>query len=186
MSNDKTQATFHGTDDYNQHQLHVQHGWDYPPSAELDEHDGLLTQPSRSRKSWIVPLAVAGIISALIALAIGLRVSNVVPVGVPLIGKDPGIAACQALADGTKPTGQDKSLTAEEYKTMRRVFSGSWYPEIKKPGLEMVDLIWQFQGSDNKNDLGKALLLVGPMTQAYSSLAGGCAEHDIVIPALGQ
>jgi hypothetical protein len=174
MSNDKTQATFHGP------------GWDYPPSAELDEHDGLLTQPITPRRSWARLAGVIAAVCAVIALALALRVANVLPAGIPLIGKDSGIAACEALADGTKPTGRDESLTPETYKELRQVFRDSRYPEIAEPGLRMVDLTWQFQSKDNKSNLGMALAMIGPMTQAYSSLAGGCAEHDIVIPALGQ
>lgn len=199
MSDDKTEATFHGSPDfrlggpgYNQGQLHVQHGWDYPPSAEADEHDGLLTQPSRVgadktfRRRLIVALTVVSILTGLTVIALFLQLSNVLPVGVPVIGKDSGLAACEELAAGTKPTGQNESITADQYKKLRQVFSESRYPEIGKPGVKMVDLAWQFQRSDNKDDLGAALMLVGPMTQAYSELAGGCAEHDVVIPALGS
>jgi hypothetical protein len=50
----------------------------------------------------------------------------------------------------------------------------------------MIDLMWQVQAVMKTEDGMAALTLVQPLTRAYTELAGGCAKHGHIIPALGS
>lgn len=183
MSNDKVQASSNGMHpdrplwhgDYNQTMLAAQHGW------PTDTHK------SPSKKVWALAIS-AFVIVVLIVAGTVLQNSDVVPAGVPLIGKDSGIAACEAIASQSGPIASQKSgqqMTEAEYRRLRSVFDESRYPEIGEPGIRVVDLAWQIQGMGE--DAGLALLpMVGPLTESYGALTGGCAQHGITIPTLGS
>lgn len=118
--------------------------------------------------------------------------SNVLPQWVPLIGKDSGIAACEAMAGGDKLTTlnegdgrvRDSTMSEREYREIRGVFTGSRYPEIRTNGQQLIDYAWQLQSLGPDAGLA-ALPLVGPIQQAYAGLSGGCSEQGHDIPAFG-
>jgi hypothetical protein len=138
--------------------------------------------------AWVKTVVILG---ALMVVAVGagmvLRFSNVVPVGIPLVGKDSGIAACEAIASKGSKTGPAKTAgttKAEEYRALRDVFANSRYAEIRDPGVRFVDLLRQVEGMGKNAGLG-ALAFLGPMTESYAALSGGCAEHGYTLPAMG-
>lgn len=151
--------------------LAAQHGW---------SEDG-------NRRNWTVLLVLSAILLALV-IAIGFAVQrlNLLPAGVPLIGKDSGVAACEAMAAGRKPVERSgEAMSAKEYRAVRGVFADSSYPAIRDNGVRMVDLAYQLQGLE-ATDLVAALTYVQPLTQAYAGLTGGCAAVGYTIPALGK
>lgn len=99
-------------------------------------------------------------------------------------GQDSGVAACQAIAGGKAADGSattaGATMTEAEYRRVRGVFEDSAYPEIRDNGTKVIDLAWQLQQSPDS-----ALLVASDLTRAYTGLAGACAEHGHVIPALG-
>jgi hypothetical protein len=123
--------------------------------------------------------------------------TNALPQWVPLIGKDTGVAACEAIANqgnlrgvaGEAGAGPGAAMTETEYRQIRDIFADSRYPAIRDNGTKMADYAWQLQaiGADKNAEAALAALpLLQPMTQAYTGLAGGCADHGHTIPALGS
>jgi hypothetical protein len=98
--------------------------------------------------------------------------------------QDSGVAACRAIAegkaaDGSKATAGAK-MTKIDYQEVRKIFADSGVPEIRDNGTRFIDLSWQLQQSPDTE-----LLISSDMTRAYTGLAGACAAHGYVIPALG-
>lgn len=203
MSNDKMAATFHApplgppgvlgpppsvppwAD------LAAQHGW--TTARHEDQGDGRpWTSPgtppwvAERRADKRVVLAVVLFLLTVLVFALGIIVQhlNILPVGVPLIGKDSGVAACQAIAEGNSPTGAaGQTMTQDQYVELRGVFADSRYPAIRDNGAALIDVAWQIQGLGTDPGLG-ILVYVQQMTSAYSGLTGGCAEHGYTLPAL--
>lgn len=134
---------------------------------------------------WIVTI---GLLVTL--LAAGIRVNNILPASVPLIGMDSGVAVCKAIDETGEAVGQAPvaATDLDKIREIRAMFADSRYEDIRLNGVAMMDLSAQFvqmQGDPADSDLGTALALVGPMMTANAGLAGGCREHGYEIPALG-
>jgi hypothetical protein len=100
--------------------------------------------------------------------------------------KDSGLESCKAMADQKSAGPRNDStskFTADDYKRVRAQFVGSRYSDIRVSGTHFVDVVWQAQGA-RSDDLGAALMLIGPLVNAYSDLAGACANHGVVLPPL--
>lgn len=97
---------------------------------------------------------------------------------------DTGVAACKAMATGQGPGGKDAdNWSAADYAQARQIFADSSYPAIRDNGTLLVDLTWQMKGL-GEGDFG-LLAFVGPFTNAYAGLSGGCAEVGYTLPPLG-
>jgi hypothetical protein len=136
------------------------------------------------RSMWIVPI-VAAIIAGIFLGLLGLAVQrmNWLPASVPLIGKDSGVAACEAIAEGQPPVQAKGVMNMDQYKQAREVFADSRYESIRINGTQLMDLAWQAQNMGD-NNLG-VLALMGGVADAYSGLAGGCASVGYTIPSIG-
>lgn len=134
---------------------------------------------------WILPATLAALALTVLALT-GLLVQrmNWLPASFPIIGKDTGYAACEAIHAGRAPVEAKGIMTLDQYRQAREVFADSRYAGIRDNGIKLMDLAWQAQGMGD-NNLG-VLALMGGVADAYSGLAGGCASVGITIPALGE
>jgi hypothetical protein len=150
--------------------------------------------PVGRRRPWHLIAVLIGLVLIVASVfAIVAQRSNVLPVWVPLIGKDTGVAACEAMAGGDKIRTLDKgdgkvrsdTMSQREYREIRAIFTGSRYPEIRTNGSALIDYFWQLQALGPDAGLA-ALPLIGPINQAYTGLSGGCSEHGITIPPLGS
>lgn len=128
------------------------------------------------------PVIGALVITLITLLALVVQRSNVLPAGVPLVGKDSGLAACEILAKGNGPTGSGK-VEPSDWKTVRAVFADSRYPAIRDNGIKVADLGAQIEALGSDPGLG-ALAYISSFTDAYAGLAGGCAAVGHPIPAL--
>lgn len=134
-------------------------------------------------------LLIVAVIGAITFGIVGviLQRGNVLPAGVPLLGKDTGIAACEALAQSAGTPGSDQApatiLSDGDKQKLRGVFEDSRYAEIREPGVRFVDLALQIEAMGPDAGLA-ALPLVGPLTESYAALAGGCGQHGHALPAL--
>lgn len=145
-------------------------------------------EPQPGERGWNRAGTVLGIV-LLVALVLGVagfvvQRLNWLPAGVPLIGKDTGVAACQAISEGKAPVSAKGIMTLDQYKQVREVFADSRYEAIRINGVQLMDLAWQAQGMGD-NNLG-VLALMGGVADAYSGLAGGCASVGYTIPSLGK
>jgi hypothetical protein len=226
MTNDKTEATSHGTDLPQRTPLDTfaQHGapppvvpgperpWlspGTPPWADLvgdgvgiqrpTAHEELITQhgwSGKERKSntlraqWLLmnPVAKVLLIGSLVVILLALAVtvlhrSNIVPAGVPLIGKDKGLAACEAIQHGSAPVGPATKTSPGDFDKARAAFADSRYPAIRDNGVKLMDLAVQIAALGNDPGIG-VLTYIGPFTSAYAGLAGGCASVGHPIPPL--
>lgn len=144
---------------------------------------------SRSNRERLGILVLGVALAAVILAFVGvmLREGNVLPAGIPIIGKDSGLAACEviskAAANGSGDSSPAAAFGGDDRTALRKVFSGSRYPEIRDPGVRFVDLAMQLDGMGDDAGLA-ALPLVGPLTESYAALAGGCAEHGYTLPNL--
>lgn len=131
---------------------------------------------------WIIVVVATAVLAGA-----GLRMNNVLPAGVPLVGMDSGVALCKAIAEqgsvGDAPVAQ---TDLAEIQRVRALFADSRYDDLRMNGVTMMDLSAQFvtMGAES-GDLGTALALVGPMMTANAGLAGGCREHGFEIPMMG-
>lgn len=172
--------------------LAAQHGW--RTARHEDRGDGRpWTSPepppwasqAGSRSPWPLRITLAAMV-AVVAILAGLLVQrmNWLPVGVPLIGKDTGVAACEAIHNGQAPVKAKGIMSEADYRKARAVFADSRYPDIRNNGTRLMDLAWQAQGMGT-NNLG-VLAVIGAIGDAYSGLAGGCASVGYTIPSLGS
>jgi hypothetical protein len=138
---------------------------------------GHYRKPRASRRG---PLIVVAVVLALVTVGVASHTVRV------MMGQDSGVGACQAISEGRQATGEPATsgaaMTQEEYRRTREVFADSRVPGIRDNGTMLMDLAWQVQ---SMGDDGGALLLAGRMAQAYSELAGACAEQGYAIPPLG-
>jgi len=150
-------------------------------------------EPEKSR-GWTLALIVMGLLFV-VAGVFGFIVqrNDVAPHWMPLVGKDTGVAACEALAGGDKLTTlnagdgrvRGERMTEQEYREIRGIFSASRHVAIRDNGQTLIDNAWQLQEIGPDSGLA-ALPLLGPITTAYTGLSGGCAEQGITIPPLGS
>lgn len=155
-----------------------------PPWGSL--HQDIGHEPTPQRSTLVLVAVLIGLtLGVLFATGVLIQRNNLLPASVPLIGKDSGVAACETMAAGNSPTGEQgsKVWTERDYRAARSVFADSRYPAIRDNGTRMIDLSWQINGM-GKDDLGM-LAFIGPLTDAYAGLTGGCAEQGYTIPALG-
>jgi hypothetical protein len=143
------------------------------------------SQRSSGLVVWIA-VAVVGAVAMIVAGLVLLGRSGAVPAGVPVVGQDSGVAACEAIASGKAADGgpteaPGEKMTQAEYQQVRKVFADSSDPEIREHGTKLVDLSWQTQQSPES-----MLLVVSQFTDAYTGLAGACASHGHAIPPLGS
>lgn len=132
---------------------------------------------------WIALTALTVVVLALGGLLV--QRMNWLPVTVPLVGKDTGVAACEVISKGGSPvpsSGKD-TMSAADYRKARAIFADSRYPGIRDNGVRLMDLAWQAQGMGNE-DLG-ALALFSDIASSYSGLTGGCSAVGYTIPSLG-
>lgn len=148
----------------------------YPPTR----HAAPFTEPPKRRAVW--PWAVA-LLAVLMLTGGGYFAWQ-------QFGPDPGIQACEAMAEQRNPATGEKGKvsntewTEEQYLQMREVFTGSRHTDIREAGTKMVDLLWQIvQRVDEDDDaaLGVALVYGGQVTSAMTDMAGACANHGIVV-----
>lgn len=156
-----------------------------PPPWAADE------DPKPWPPRWFVRAVVAlFILTGLIGVGSAIQKTDVLPHWVPWVGKDSGVAACQAIVESDslpgRTTANADAMTTDEYQQIRGVFADSRYTEIREPGVKLMDLAWQVQGlSTAGGNAAAALPLIVPFTEAYTALAGGCAQHGYVIKGLG-
>jgi len=163
--------------------LVAQHGFSTGPEGQELPWPTEPTHKNVQRVLWLVLIGLT--LTVLAAAGYLVQHNNWLPVSVPLIGKDSGVAACETIANGGGVAGSgDTTWSAADYRAARQVFADSRYPAIRDNGVQLMDLAWQMQGL-KADDMG-LLLYVTPMTNAYAGLAGGCAEVGYTIPALGS
>lgn len=129
------------------------------------------------------PVIGALVITLITLLALVVQRSNVLPAGVPLVGKDSGLAACEAIQHGSAPTGQTTSVSPGDFTKARAAFAGSRYPDIRTNGVRLMDLAAQIAGLGKDPGI-EVLAYIGSFGDAYAGLAGGCAAVGHPIPAL--
>jgi hypothetical protein len=155
--------------------LAVQHGW--PTPGEPDQ-----------KGRWTIALVAAVITISLLLSAFLVQRSGLVPAGIPVLGRDSGLAACEMIANGGTLNNESsgETMTKAEYQQLRDIFDGSRFPAIRDHGTRLMDYAWQMQSltASDQNALA-ALPLVQPMTEAYTGLAAACADHGHVLPGLG-
>jgi hypothetical protein len=159
-----------------------------PPAASVPPPRPAYALPRRKRRTGLVVLLL---VCAFIVGAGG------VVVAYGLMGnkgpfRDSGITACESMRDRTSaqpspaPSGKAGStgstMTEAQYRATRRQFADSRYGDIRDAGTRFVDLVWQLSrmGGDTA-----ALVLVGPLYQAWASLVGACENHGVSLPAMG-
>jgi Spy/CpxP family protein refolding chaperone len=171
-----------------------------PPVGGEREHLSPGEPPWEPKKpSRMTPVLIVLGLMLMLASVLGIvaQRTNALPQWVPLIGKDTGVAACAAIANqgnlrgvaSEAGAGPGVAMTESEYRQIRDIFADSRYPAIRDNGTKMADYAWQLQaiGADKNAEAAMAALpLIQPMTQAYTGLAGGCADHGHTIPALGS
>lgn len=103
------------------------------------------------------------------------------------IGKDTGVAACEALRDKTVVShAQAGESKADGWARARKLFADSRYGDLRDAGTKLVDLMAQYDGlSSDGNALGAGLFMGSQIIQAYGTLSGACSAHGVNIPALG-
>lgn len=151
-----------------------------PPNADW--------RPPRPESNSRLPvlLVVLLVVTLVTVAALGAlaRRENLLPKSVPLIGKDSGVAACEAIVNGgelIKPSREDR-MTPAEYREARAIFGDSRYPAIRENGIKIIDIAWQLGNSD---EAGAGLLMYATsLSDAYAGLTGGCAEVGYTLPPL--
>lgn len=172
--------------------LAAQHGWN--TSRHKDRGDGRpWTSPGpapwvadQRRADRRIILAVTLVLLTILVGALGFIVQrmNILPVGVPLIGKDTGVAACEAMASGEGPIGAGShQWTKDEYQQAHQIFADSRYPAIRDNGIKLIDVAWQIQALGDDPGIG-VLVYVQSFSEAYAGLTGGCAEVGYALPAM--
>jgi hypothetical protein len=147
-----------------------------PPSFPSAPEPFPASLPPRRRNA--LPLLLVGALAVAMLGVAGYFVYD------QAIRTDSGIAACEAMAEGGRPTeGGDGTaeFTADEYRELRGVFQDSRHDDIREAGTAMVDLLWQIEQGDDGNELGTALLFGGRAADAMTAMSGACANHGIVV-----
>lgn len=169
-----------------------------PPWGDLVDQGVGIQRPSslpgERRPSWRDNLAAVNpsvkypVVGALVIVLVTLAAlvvqrSNLLPAGVPLVGEDKGLAACEAIQHGSAPVGGKTKVSPGDFQKARAAFADSRYPAIRDNGVKLMDLAVQIAALGNNPGIG-ALAYVQSFTDAYAGLAGGCAAVGHPIPAL--
>lgn len=170
-----------------------------PPWGSLSQDIGHRAPRSRgrdlvARTGWRENLAamnpsvkypvIGALVIVLVTLAaLAVQRSNLLPAGVPLVGKDKGLAACEAIQHGSAPVGPGTKTSPGDFEKVRAAFADSRYPAIRDNGVRLMDLAVQIASLGKEPGIG-ALAYVQSFTEAYAGLAGGCAAVGHPIPAL--
>jgi hypothetical protein len=137
----------------------------------------------------VLGLLTAALMLLLLLSAFLVQRNNLLPVGVPVLGKDTGVAICEVMSRGAGPTGEKntdgstKELTATEIRKLRSLFADSRYEAIRINGMRMTDVLVQIEALGPDAGFG-ALAFIGSFADAYAGLAGGCADVGYPLPAL--
>lgn len=149
--------------------------------------------PSRVNPRVLLMIGVVGVL-VLVAGALLLRNSNVVPHGVPLIGKDSGIAFCENAAESRKnpmkavaEPSPGQSWSEAEYKKARATFASSRYDVLRENGVKLMDGLWRVTKLAEKSEVSlETMNVVQEIATSYNNLASGCADHGYIIPTLSE
>jgi hypothetical protein len=151
-----------------------------PPSGDWKPP----TQERNGRPLPVLLIALVVTAAAVTALGAIARHKNLLPASVPLIGKDSGVAACEAIVNEgelIETSGKDR-MTPAEYREARAIFADSRYPAIRENGVKIIDIAWQL---GNSGEDGAGLLMYATsLSDAYVGLTGGCAEVGYTLPPL--
>jgi hypothetical protein len=121
------------------------------------------------------------------------------PGGVAVAGKDPGLAACEAMRDnmrrvaagstgaprdaGTILKDFDTKAFTDGLKAARKQFAASRYPAIRDNGLKFIDILLR-PASEKMNDTpDQALAVTGEYFEAFNGLLEGCRAQGIDVPS---
>jgi hypothetical protein len=98
------------------------------------------------------------------------------------LAKDPGITACESIRDHPN-SAKPATLTQADYQAVRAQLGRSRYDDLRTSGTQLLDLAWQANAA-SPSDLGSALVLIGPLVNAYAVFSGACAAHNVILPPL--
>jgi hypothetical protein len=165
---------------------YAQQPWPYQGPPAVVGEAGSET-PKRSRRGLIivvVGLVLAAVVGGVLTVVVG--PPSLVKQYTP-IGKDSGVAACEALRDKTIVShAQAGESQADGWARARKLFADSRYGDLRDSGTKLVDLMAQYDGlSSDGNSLGAGLFMGSQIIQAYGTLSGSCSAHGVNIPALG-
>jgi hypothetical protein len=150
---------------------------------ELEHKPG--QRSHRTLIAVVVGLILAAVVGAVLTVVLGppSLVKRYTP-----IGKDTGVAACEALRDKTVVSGgQAGGSQADGWARARKLFADSRYGDLRDSGTKVIDLMAQYDGlSSGGNETGAVLFMGSQIIQAYSALSGSCSAHGVNIPALGS
>jgi hypothetical protein len=158
---------------------------EYVPQSPFVPTGEVSYYPPKNRGNRGVLLAV---VAGLILLAVVGAVLTVV-LGPPSlvkrytpIGKDTGVAACEAL--------RDKTVVSDSWAHSRKLFADSRYADLRDSGTKFVDLAAQYEGltsdGSDSSKMGAGLFMGSQIITAYGSLSGACSAHGVNLPALGS
>lgn len=192
MTDHKDEATYHGGELPRRTPMEHLAAWGAPPEpTDLGPAPwGSLSQDigHEAPRPAINRLAKLALVSSLVAIvlavaAVVLQHSNLLPAGVPLVGKDSGLAACEGLQHGTAPVGGGTKASTADLMKARAQFADSRYPAIRDNGVRLMDVSMQIAALGTDPGLG-ALAYLSAFSDAYAGLAGGCAAVGRPIPPL--
>lgn len=100
---------------------------------------------------------------------------------------DPGVQACQKLADNINhPKDSSKgSWTEDDYHKNRKPFEDTKYDDLKAAGTTIVDTIYGMSKHDDSNDtFNDSLNTISTIHTQWSALQLACAKAGVDVPAL--
>jgi hypothetical protein len=95
-------------------------------------------------------------------------------------GADTGAQACKELRDGQQPANA-KGPSEQKYRALREQFANSGDQDLRKHGVQMMDLTWQVSKLDDPSKDG--LPYLSQLIEASTGLRAACANHGVVLPA---
>jgi hypothetical protein len=147
-----------------------------------------MTDPQKpAGRPIILAVLIAMLVTAMFSAGLLVQRLDLLPVSVPLVGKDTGVALCQVMAKGDGPTENATTpgapIDAKQLAQIRAAFGDSRHEGIRVNGTKMIDLIAQIQALGEEPDMG-ALIYISAMADAYAGLAGSCAAVGHPLPAM--
>lgn len=105
---------------------------------------------------------------------------------------DPGVVACQGMADNLNSgdTKDDVStpMTEASYIKAKKIWQHSKYAELRVVGVNVVTTIFQLDVASSKStddtDVGEVMRLLRTLRDQWVALQNVCAQHRVDIPAL--
>lgn len=110
-------------------------------------------------------------------------------IGYKVLSPDTGVQACEAMRENAdkQQSGEDASMTASEYREIRKVFMSSNHEELRDAGTRFIDVSWQLASKGKQAPSEGAVLMYGAeLISAYTDLVGACAAQGVEIPTLDQ